>query len=83
MKTQNPLRLTIRNGHYAEGKHINVEYEKADDIASDTLLASVRFLATVRHPTDKLIVQCESVSTEKGRLTACKASLTTDSDSSD
>jgi hypothetical protein len=81
MKTQNPLRFTIRNGHFAEGKQINVEYGTTGDGELDALLANL--IARIRQPTDKINVRCKSVYTEKGKFTACEVSLTTDFDNSD
>ena len=75
VKAQNPENLSIIDGRYAEGKEIHVIFPKADTEA-DIMFKGLKFsFSDAQQPGNKILLQCESDSTEKGELIFCKVSL--------
>lgn len=79
MKAQTPSSISARNGFVAGGKKVEVKYDEATNAALDTVLGGLEFLMKNRQPGDKIVLECRSVSTKKGILSACMVSLTGDS----
>lgn len=72
MRVQTPFsKLLLEDGFVALGRKVDVEYLKAVNIISDTMLG----VAKIRQPEDKIIVQCKTAFTKDGELTVCEVSL--------
>jgi len=75
MKTEAPSDISIIDGRYAEGKKIDVVFPKADT-ETDIMFKGLKFsFSGVQTPGNRILLQCESDSTEKGELILCKVSL--------